>query len=199
MGLLRKYGIPSVLMVVAVVSACQQKMVCPAYHSYFILDVTETRKQFSLFGPDSLPRQTWDIDKQKVGIAEVVADNRRWSGIDIIPMQSVYIPLEDPFAQYQTEYAEADTAVQVDSLAVLSNYYNDFENVDQMIYLYHFGKYINRRTIDAFDPAEELKDEEPLVEASDLEEEPVKEKKGLWPFGKRKKTKEEQSTDIDTQ
>ena len=198
MGLFGKYVIPSLLMAIGV-SACQQRMVCPAYHSYFILDISETKKQFSLFGPDSLPKQKWDVDKQKVGIAEVVADSRRWSDIDIIPMKSVYMPIEDPLAQYQTEYAEMDTTMRVDSLAVLTDYYDDFENVDQMIYLYHFGKYINRRTIDAFDPEEELDNDEPLVESSDLETEPAKEKKGLWPVGKRKKKNDEPPADGDTQ
>ena len=195
---LRLYVILSMAMGL-LASACQQRMACPSYHSYFILDISETKNQFSLFGPDSLPRKEWDVDKQKVGIAEVVTASNKWSDINIIPMESVYKPLEDPFEQFQTTYAESDTVVQVDSLAVISDYYNDFENVDQMIYLYHFGKYINRRNIDALDPKEELEEDEPLIDADDVEEPAVDEKKGIWPFGKKRRKKTEDQPVEDSQ
>ena len=58
-------------------SACQQKMICPAYHSYFILDVEETRKTFTMFGADSLPRNDWDVDKEKYGIAKEISDHKK--------------------------------------------------------------------------------------------------------------------------
>jgi hypothetical protein len=193
MGSLNKYLL-LVFTIAMSVMGCQQRMACPAYHSYFILDVSETKKQFSLFGPDSLPKENWEVAKQKVGIAEEVAYNQKWDDIRTISMESIYIPLEDPFAQYQPQFAEADSLVSIDSLAILTDYYDDFENVDQMIYLYHFGKYLNRRNIPGFDPKEEMVEEqEPLIDASFQEgDETTKEKKKLWPFGKKKNKKRDQ-------
>ena len=77
-------------------SACQQKMICPAYHSYFILDVDETRNKFTLFGADSLPKQNWEVDKKKYGIASEVADAQKIEEMRIISMESVYKKIEDP-------------------------------------------------------------------------------------------------------
>ena len=199
MGSILKYLLLVIYIAVSAM-ACQQRMACPAYHSYFILDVAETKKQFSLFGPDSLPKQNWEVAKQKVGIAEEIPYRQKWNDLRTISMESIYLPIEDPFAQYQTEFAEADSSASIDSLAILTDYYDDFENVDQMIYLYHFGKYLNRRNIPGFDPKEELVEDEPLIDSSVLEEDGApKEKKKLWPFGKKKKQKQEEKGEQDTQ
>jgi hypothetical protein len=125
-------------------TACQQKMACPAYHSYFILDVDETRKTFSLFGADSLPKKKWDVDKEKYGIAKEISDEKKMNEMQIISMNSIYKKIEDPFAEFQRIYAESDSDIYIDSVAILadSKGYNDFKNIDQMIYLHHFGKYL---------------------------------------------------------
>jgi hypothetical protein len=172
-------------------SACQQKMACPAYHSYFILDVDETRKTFSLFGADSLPRKNWDIDKEKYGIARDISDHKKLRDMRIISMNSIYKKIEDPFASFQRVYAEADSMVYIDSASILadSKGLNDFKNIDQMIYLHHFGKYLpakntagGRSVKDTF--KEDMKQEEaPLVEDGD-EDEP---KKKFRLFNRKKK------------
>ena len=169
-------------------SACQQKMICPAYHSYFILDVEETRKTFTLFGPDSLPKQKWDVDKEKYGIAKEIPVEKKLDQMRIISMNSIYKKIEDPFEMFRREYA-GDTTILLDSASVYadSKNFNDFQNIDQMIYLHHFGKYLPRRGTSDEAIREDLKQEEPLV--SDEVEEKPKKKRKLWPFGKNKKKK----------
>lgn len=181
-------------------SACQQKMICPAYHSYFILDVEETKNTFSLFGADSLPKKNWDVDKEKYGIAKEIPEEKKLKEMRIISMNSIYKKIEDPFEQFSREFAESDSTIYVDSAAVLarSRGDHDFQNIDQMIYLHHFGKYLPRRGLMEDDIAQDLKEEEPMIATEGIEEEarPAKKKRRLWPFGKKdKKSKEISSTE----
>ena len=178
-------------------SACQQKMICPAYHSYFILDVDETKKKFTLFGDDSLPRKNWDVDKEKYGIAKDIPDQKKLKEIRIISMNSIYNKLEDPFENFQHQIADYDydSMIFIDSAALMAQNqdYNDFQNIDQMIYLHHFGKYIPKKGAGRDMFKEDLKQEDqPLISEEDIEDgnEPKKKRK-LWPFGKKNKKSEE--------
>lgn len=172
-------------------SACQQKMICPAYHSYFILDVEETRKTFSLFGPDSLPRKNWEVDKEKYGIAKEIPDQKKLEEMRIISMNSIYKKIDDPFEMFNREYAETDSMMFMDSAAVLAKSadYNDFQNIDQMIYLHHFGKYLPRRGASSDAIKEDLKQEDPII-SEEVEEDQPKKKRKLWPFGNKNKKSE---------
>ena len=181
-------------------SACQQKMICPAYHSYFILDVDETRNKFSLFGPDSLPKKNWEVDKKKYGIAREVSDAQKLKEMRVISMESVYKKIEDPMERFQRERMEAiasaaDTTMMLDSAAVMarSRGEEDIKNIDQMIYLHHFGKYLPRRGGGIQDDLrEDLKPEEKEQEVEQSEDQAKPEKKRkLWPFGKKKKNRQE--------
>ncbi len=171
-------------------SACQQKMICPAYHSYFILDVEETKKTFSLFGPDSLPKKNWEVDKEKYGIAKNIPTQKKLKEMRIISMNSIYKKIEDPFESFQREFAESDGMTYPDSAAILaqSQTDNDFQNIDQMIYLHHFGKYLPKKGEARDQLKEDLKEEEqPLIQDENINEESgTKNKKKVWPFGKKK-------------
>ena len=175
---------------------CQQKMICPAYHSYFILDIDETRKTFSLFGEDSLPKKNWEVDKQKFGIAREKSRNKKLKEMRIISMNSVYKKLEDPFEQYQREFAESETAPVLDSAAILERARsnpNEITNIDQMIYLYHYGKYLRRHKRDEEQLREDMEqDDEPLIKEEP--EAPKKKKRGLF-RKKRNDAKEGEGVD----
>lgn len=175
------------VIVIVYQSACQQKMICPAYHSYFILDVEETRKTFTLFGADSLPVEKWDVDKEKYGIAKDIPVEKKLDEMRIISMNSIYKKIDDPYEIFNRQYA-GDTTILLDSAAVYadSQNYNDFQNIDQMIYLHHFGKYLPRKGGSDERLREDLRPEEPLV-TDELEEEKPKKKRKLWPFGKKNK------------
>lgn len=169
--------------------SCQKQMICPAYQSYFILDPNEMHRHFSLFGEDSLPKQTWEVDKKKVGIANAMAYNKKTRKMQTVSTESVYLPMKDPFADYQREFAESDSLVSLDTASILNDYYNDFENVDQIIYLHHYGKYLQKRNMGETAIEEDLVEEDKsLIDADALkedEQQPMKKKK-LWPFGKKK-------------
>jgi hypothetical protein len=176
-------------------------MICPAYHSYFILDVDETRNTFSLFGVDSLPKKNWDVDKEKYGIAKEVADQKKLREMRIISMNSIYKKIEDPFAEFQRSYPETDSMIYIDSAAVLSASRgdNDFQNIDQMIYLHHFGKYLPGKSNNNMEELKRdmIEEEDPSIQQE--EEEPKKKKKGLFGFMKKKKKNqsEEAATEED--
>ena len=172
-------------------------MICSVYHSYFILDVDETRNTFTMFGPDSLPKKTWDVDKKKYGIAKEVSDAQKLREMRIISMESVYKKIEDPMERFQRERMEAlanadSTKRMLDSAAFMARGrkpQEDVKNIDQMIYLHHFGKYLPKRGGGQGGLFEDLKEEkEPEVEEVE-EQSDSKKKKKLWPFGKNKKKK----------
>lgn len=179
------------LTIVSYFAACQQQMICPAYHSYFILDTEETRKTFSLFNEDSLPKDTWKVDKEKYGIAKSKPYNKKLDELRTISMTSVYLPLEDPFEQFRRENAVAASDVLIDSASVLaqSRGDDDFQNIDQMIYLHHFGKYLPSKISKEDQFKEDMKIDEPMI----IEEPPgdvKKEKKRKGLFGKKNKSDE---------
>lgn len=181
-------------------SACQQKMICPAYHSYFILDVEETRKTFSLFGEDSLPKKRWEVEKEKYGIAKNIPDKKKNEEMRIISMNSIYKKIEDPFEQFRRENVFVDSTMIMDSASVIaaSRGDNDFQNIDQMIYLHHFGKFLpSKRNSTDQDIQEDLKEEEPLITEEEEEIPKKKKKRGL--FGKkRNKQKQDDSDEEET-
>ena len=185
---------------IAYFSACSRKVICPAYHSYFILDVEETRKTFTLFGVDSLPKKNWEVDKEKYGIAKDIPDPRKLKEMRIISMNSIYREIEDPFEQFNRELAMADSTYIMDSSAVVAqyNYYSDFQNIDQMIYLHHFGKYLPKRGDKRDELKEDLKQEDDSLvsDVDQIEKEPQKKKRKIWRFGKnKKKSKQDQTED----
>lgn len=176
-----------------IIFSCKPSKICPAYHSYFILDPDVTRTTFSLFGADSLPKDPksdlWQIDKKKVGIADDIAYRKKLRKQAIISMESVYLKKEDPF-ENQLAMAEMDSAM-IDSLQQvrLDNQYQDFYNYDQIIYLHYFGEYLpkpkpNDDIRDDLEPEEEtmISDDEQPAEVE------PEEKKGFFKrlFGKKK-------------
>lgn len=101
-------------------------------------------------------------------------------------MNSIYKKIEDPFEIFQRQFVSGDSSIYIDSAAVIaqSQGLNDFQNIDQMIYLHHFGKYLPRRGYVDDDIQEDLKVEEPLIEDVEAGEEPKKKKKRRL-FGKK--------------
>jgi hypothetical protein len=179
-------------------TACQQKMACPAYHSYFILDVDETRKTFSLFGADSLPKKKWDVDKEKYGIAKEISDEKKMNEMQIISMNSIYKKIEDPFAEFQRIYAESDSDIYIDSVAILadSKGYNDFKNIDQMIYLHHFGKYLPaKNTAGGRALRDTIKEDMQQEEAPLIKDEDEEPKKKFRLFNRKNRNSDSQEED----
>ena len=187
--------------------ACQQQMICPAYTSSFILDNQEIKKQFSMFGVDSLPKgDIWQIDKKKVGIADELPYHKKLAQMRTIKMESVYKTLEDPFTAYQNEHPSPDSATaSVDTAAVMSGVreQNSY-NIEELIYLHHFGKYFPKPKTSGGSMKEDLKpaDKPPSPKEGQDMENAEKPKKKWWPFGKGKKQekqKDKKEGDMDAQ
>lgn len=66
-------------------------MICPAFQSSFILDDSVRLVTFSLFGPDSLPKN-FMVDKGKFGIIEPVTYPRKNNAIKSIQMVTIFDP-----------------------------------------------------------------------------------------------------------
>ena len=108
----------------------------------------------------------------------------------IISMNSIYKKIDDPFEPFPRELAESDGMAYPDSAAISSpvEYDNDFQNIDQMIYLHHFGKYLPKKGESSDLLKEDLKEEPaPIITEDNTDEATdVKKKKKVWPFGKKK-------------
>jgi hypothetical protein len=75
-------------------SACTQRMICPAYQSAFVYDKNELRKKFSYFQEDSTPKMLM-ASKTKYLIAEPVSYRRKLRSMQTIPMRDVNPVLPD--------------------------------------------------------------------------------------------------------
>lgn len=78
-------------------SACHRGMICPAFQSSFILDDSVRMNKFSLFMPDSLPKE-YLTDKGRYGIIDMVSYPRKFNDMKTVPMVTVFPP-PDPLSQ----------------------------------------------------------------------------------------------------
>jgi hypothetical protein len=75
-------------------SACTQRMICPAYQSAFIYDKNELRKKFSYFQEDSTPK-VYTASKNKYLIAEHTSYRKKIRSMHTVEMKPVYVTLPD--------------------------------------------------------------------------------------------------------
>jgi hypothetical protein len=77
-----------------VLSACTQRLICPAYQSAYIYDKEELRKKFSYFLEDSTPK-VLTASKTKYLIAEPVSYRKKLRSIQTVAMKDVNPVLPD--------------------------------------------------------------------------------------------------------
>ncbi len=106
-------------------ASCKADMICPAYQSYFLLDETAQRDQFSYFAEDSLPRR--DVFYSTLDKNGLVAKTSLFAYVDAdwvknrqlrtVKMEVIYPVLSDSllFSGDAMMYAETDV---VDSTAL---------------------------------------------------------------------------------
>ncbi len=75
-------------------SACTQRMICPAYQSAFIYDKNELRKKFSYFEEDSTPKLLV-ASKTKYLIAEPMSYRKKLRSLQTVAMKPVNPVLPD--------------------------------------------------------------------------------------------------------
>jgi hypothetical protein len=88
-------------------SACTQRMICPAYQSAFIYDQEELRKKFSYFEGDSIPK-VYTASKNKYLVADDMSYRKRLRGIQTVVMKPVNVALPDSL---QPGYVEGEDGV----------------------------------------------------------------------------------------
>lgn len=82
------------LIVSLLLSACTQRLICPAYQSAFIYDKNELRKKFSYFEEDSTPK-ILVASKTKYLIAEPMSYRKKLRAMQTIEMKPVNPVLPD--------------------------------------------------------------------------------------------------------
>jgi hypothetical protein len=93
-------------------SACTQKMICPAYQSAFIYDQDALRKQMSYFKEDSTPKVI-TVSRNRYLIIPEASYRKKIRSMQTIPMKPVYTKVPDSLrSDKKNEFAgaEQDTA-----------------------------------------------------------------------------------------
>jgi hypothetical protein len=75
-------------------SACTQRLICPAFQSAYIYDKDELRKKFSYFLEDSTPK-IYTASKTKYLIAEPVSYRKKVRSLQTVKMKPVNVVLPD--------------------------------------------------------------------------------------------------------
>jgi hypothetical protein len=83
-------------------SACTQRMICPAYQSAFIYDKNELRKKFSYFEEDSTPK-ILVASKNKYLIAEPMSYRKKLRMLQTVAMKPVNPVVPDSLSGAETE------------------------------------------------------------------------------------------------
>jgi len=126
-------------------SACTQRLVCPAYQSSFIYDKEAVRQKFSYFREDSTPK-IYTASKSKYLIAVPESYRKKYRKMQTVEMTPVYpvradsVKEEDEFRYAEVD--EADSAAMASAEGVDSVYAitktKERYNLDQDLYMWYF-------------------------------------------------------------
>jgi hypothetical protein len=102
--------------IVLLLSACTQRMICPAYQSAFIYDQEALRKKFSYFKEDSTPK-IYTASKTRYLIASPVPYRKKERGLQTVPMKAIKPVLPDSLQI--TEDLQKEDLLPVDSISAV--------------------------------------------------------------------------------
>ena len=77
-------------------ASCQERMVCPAYQSTYILDDSVRSYFFSRFESDSLPKRYGRVEKSNWGLVKHKSKSARLREIRTVAMKNVLPPKQEP-------------------------------------------------------------------------------------------------------
>lgn len=93
----RQLALVLLLFVFALLAAsCQERMVCPAYQSTYILDDSVRSYFFSRFEGDSLPKRYASVEKSDWGLVKKKSKSARLREIRTVAMKNVLPPKQEP-------------------------------------------------------------------------------------------------------
>ena len=176
----------------ALLSACTQRLACPAYQSSFIYDKEAMRQKFSYFKEDSTPKILM-ASKSKYLIAVPESYRKKYKRMQTVEMKPVYPKIPDSLKTNDefllAEHDEQDSAavekqkVEPGDSAYAITKTKEKYNLDQDLYMWYFREMLVLPDVRAAleDKSEKKTEEEP-------EKTGEKKKGGLFknPFKKNK-------------
>lgn len=84
------------VLIVAMFSSCQERMVCPAYQSTYILDDSVRSTFFSRFEADSTPKRYAKVDRTQFGLIKKDKKSDKLRKMRTIAMKDILPPKEEP-------------------------------------------------------------------------------------------------------
>lgn len=81
---------------VCLLASCQERMVCPAYQSTYILDDSVRSMFFSRFEVDSTPKRYAKVDRTQFGLIKKNKKSDKLRDMRTIAMKDVVPPKEEP-------------------------------------------------------------------------------------------------------
>lgn len=172
------------LLLLVIVSSCNQKSTCPAFQSQYILDEETLKQKFSLFESNSKPKNgIGDVKKNKYGISAVKSHNFKYNEFKKVEMITIYPEYQDTILMARN----LTDSLSGDSIRITSSRYLTTFNNDQLIYNTLFGSLRRPRS----SGTELFKKDLEVQNKEGVEKE--EEKAGFFKriFGKKKKKRKE--------
>jgi len=140
-------GFLLIIAVFALLSACTQRLICPAYQSSFIYDKEALRQKFSYFKEDSTPK-VLTASKNKYLIAVPESYRKTYRKMQTIEMKPIYPKkpdtlqkAEDDMMLAELDSASADSLARNkepgDSIYAITKTKEKY-NLDQDLYMWYF-------------------------------------------------------------
>jgi hypothetical protein len=170
-----------VVALVALLGACTQRLVCPAYQSSFIYDKEAVRQKFSYFKEDSTPK-VYTASKNKYLVAVPESYRKKYRKMQTVEMTPVY-PVKSDSLKNEFHLAEADSADSTaqqktnpaDTIYAITKTKERY-NLDQDLYMWYFREMLVLPDVRAsMEKKAESKENSPAAK---------KEKKGIAGFFK---------------
>ncbi|CAN5470324.1 hypothetical protein BH10BAC4_BH10BAC4_19330 [soil metagenome] len=193
---------------IALLSACTQRLACPAYQSSFIYDKETLRKKFSYFKEDSTPK-IYTASKSKYLIAVPESYRKKYRKMQTVEMKPIYPVIPDSLKVDKDAdmlLAERDvidsatTARRIepgDSAYAITKTKEKF-NLDQDLYMWYFRDMLVLPDVRAAMQKNSEKKEDAKTSATKVKKEKVGFFRGLKNIFKKKEKKDTTGATVTT-
>ena len=163
-----------ILSLIALLSACTQRLACPAYQSAFIYDQEALRQKFSYFKEDSTPK-ILTASKSKYLIAVPESYRKKYRRMQTVEMKPVYPVIPDSLKEKEdfslaeqdgvdSALVDKERAEPGDSTYAITKTKEKY-NMDQDLYMWYFREMLVLPDVRAaLENKSEEKEEQPQKE-----------------------------------
>ena len=161
----------------AAIFSCKSNYICPSFESTYILDQPTRHKMFSLFDEDTLPREDFEVTKNKYGVIQSIKYKKKRDEMLTVKMETIFPQVEplDTLLLAEQDLSPEEIEQLLNEGERPINHYN----VDQIYYMRHFGQYLPMPEEPSAGQPDEMEVEEEFLE------EPQQKKKKKWQFWKK--------------